>query len=164
MPANFPLVIILGLDHYGPGRLTKLRDELQRKSPSELRMLNESPADFIFPYIRDSARAAASLCARHAHIRSRATSVIPSDWEWNQSNRRALITSKTNLTRVLENPKIDPILKSVNLRTLLLDYAALIDETEVISSDIQGLLQQKANEASIEEMKRGLAQTDSVRR
>ncbi|KAL5345536.1 hypothetical protein ACLOAV_009286 [Pseudogymnoascus australis] len=156
--------IILGLDHYGPGRLTKLRDELQRKSPSELRMLNESPADFIFPYIRDSARAAASLCARHAHIRSRATSVIPSDWEWNQSNRRALITSKTNLTRVLENPKIDPILKSVNLRTLLLDYAALIDETEVISSDIQGLLQQKANEASIEEMKRGLAQTDSVRR
>jgi hypothetical protein len=135
---------------------------LLKKSPVELRMLNENPADYIFPYIRDSARAAASLCARHAHIKSRATGgVIPFDWEWNQINRRALITSKTNLTRVLE---IDPSFRTVKLQTLLLDYAALIGETEVIGSDIQGLLQQKANEASIKETKRGLAQADSVRR
>jgi hypothetical protein len=164
VPANFPLVIVLGLDHFSPARLTKLRDELLQKSLVELRMLNESPADYIFPYIRDSARAAASLCARHAHIGSRATGVIPFDWEWNQSNRRALITSKTNLTRVLENTEIDPSFRTVNLRKILLDYVALIDETEVISSDIQGLLQQKANEASIEETKRGLTQADSVRR
>jgi hypothetical protein len=134
---------------------------LLKQSPEELSLLDASPADYIYPYIRDSARAAATLCAKHAHINSRSSGVIPFDWEWNQINRRALISSSTSLTRVLE---MDPSFRTPKLRTLLLDYTALIRETEVIGFDIQGLLQQKANDAAIEETKRGLAQADSVRR
>jgi hypothetical protein len=50
------------------------------------------------------------------------------------------------------------------VQTLLADYDALIQEAQVIGLDMQGLLQQTANSAVMEETKRGIAQADAVRR
>ncbi|KAH0539016.1 hypothetical protein FGG08_004410 [Glutinoglossum americanum] len=160
--------IVLGLDHSNPDRLTKLRDELLKdNSPIKTRIYDENPADYLFPYVRDSARAAASLCNRHAHFDADPDGIhgaSPFTWQWNQSNRRALISSMNSLARFVAYPEIDTGVRPLKLRSLLPDYAALIKEAEVTGLDFQGLLQQRANSAAMEETKRGIAQADSVRR
>jgi hypothetical protein len=133
----------------------------------EVKMLDENPADYLFPYVRDSARQAAFLCARKAHFGAKVNqgrNVIPLDWQWNQSNRRALISSMNSLARFVAYPEVDSGFRPLKLRALLPDYAALIEETQIIGSDMQGLLQQQANSSAMEETKRGIAQADSVRR
>jgi hypothetical protein len=68
-----------------------------------------------------------------------------------------------SLDRFVAFPEINSSARPLKLRELLPDYAALIEETQIIGFDVQGLLQQ-ANSATIEETKRGIAQADSVRR
>jgi ribosomal protein L29 len=159
---------VLGLDHFGSNRITELRNELLKiKMPAEVRKLDENPADYLFPYIRNSMRTAATLCAKHAHFGKKSThgnGVTSFDWEWNQSNRRDLISSMNSLQRFVTFPEIDSGIRPLRLQQLLPDYAVLIEETQVIGSDLQGILQQQANSAVMDETKRGIAQADSVRR
>jgi hypothetical protein len=77
--------------------------------------------------------------------------------------RRDLIFSRDNLSRFVGNKKLRRG-RAPKIQALLADYDALIKETQVIGADMQGLLQQQANSAAIEETKRGIAQADAVRR
>jgi hypothetical protein len=68
-----------------------------------------------------------------------------------------------NLSRFVGNKKLRRD-RAPKIQALLADYDALIKETQVIGADMQGLLQQQANSAAIEETKGGIAQADAVRR
>jgi len=144
-----------------------LRDELlKQNSLTEIKMLDKNPADYFFPYIRDSARKAASNCA-YARMNLNDThgdGITPLHWQLNQRNCRALTSSMNSLARFITYPEINSGAGSLKLRALLSDYAALIEETQVIGFDLQGHLQQQANSAAVEETKNGIAQADSVRR
>lgn len=72
--------------------------------------------------------------------------------------------SLKSLARFLADSEINPQPSSLQLHTILSDYHELILESEMIAADLQVLLQQKANLASIEQAKRAVIQTDSVRR
>ena len=54
--------------------------------------------------------------------------------------------------------------RTPKVQAFLADYETLIQETQILGLDMQGLLQQQANSAAIEETKRGMAQADAVRR
>lgn len=165
----FFVVIVLGMDLYHRERVTALRNELLKEySRDDVITADESPANYLYPYVRDSARSAASLCHEHSEIK---LEVDPDEmgspfhrWHWNQANRRALITSMRNLTKFSNDPVFNDPAKPSKLLPLLGDYAALIKETEVIGLDMQGHLQQIISIQTIEETKRGLQQADSVRR
>lgn len=63
------LVVVLGLDHYlGSGdQLSILHDQLvHRTTPCEILRLDNNPADYLNPYIREAARRGASVCAQVA--------------------------------------------------------------------------------------------------
>lgn len=158
---------MLGLDHFSPERLTKLRDDLlKNNSPAKVRELDDNPADYLYPYIQQSARAAATVCAKHVHIssKSRNGAVVPVDWEQNQENRRALISSRNSLSRFVQHFEKTHGIQLQRFEALLVDYEALVLETQVIGPNLQGLLQQQANSAIMEETKRGLIQGDAIRR
>jgi len=66
------LVVVFALDHYiGSGdQLSLLHDQLAyHTSPSEILRLNRNPADYLFPYVREAARHAASICAQLTQFR-----------------------------------------------------------------------------------------------
>lgn len=165
----FLVVIVLGMDLYHRQRVTALRNELLKEySQEDVMTADEIPANYLYPYVRDSARSAASLCHEHSEIKLEAD---PDEmgspfhrWHWNQANRRALITSMRNLDKFSNDPAFNNASKPSKLLPLLEDYAALIKETEVIGLDMQGHLQQIISTQTIEETKRGLQQADSVRR
>ncbi|MCJ1262323.1 hypothetical protein MMC22_002193 [Lobaria immixta] len=162
-------IIVLGMDLYHRQRVTALRNELLKEySQEDVMIADEIPANYLYPYVRDSARSAASLCHEHSEIKLEAD---PDEmgspfhrWHWNQANRRALITSMRNLDKFSNDPAFNNASKPSKLLPLLEDYAALIKETEVIGLDMQGHLQQIISTQTIEETKRGLQQADSVRR
>ena len=76
----------------------------------------------------------------------------------------ALIASLDSLLRFLQDYNTTTGKRPLKLEALIPDYAALIEETRRIEVYIQSVMQQKANEAVINETKRGIAQADSVRR
>lgn len=157
------------MDLYHRERVTALRIELLKEySREDVMTADEIPANYLYPYVRDSARSAASLCHEHSEIK---LEVDPDEtgspfhrWHWNQANRRALITSMRNLAKFSNDPAFNDAATPSKLLPLLEDYAALIKETEVIGLDMQGHLQQIISTQTIEETKRGLQQADSVRR
>jgi len=75
-----------------------------------------------------------------------------------------MMLSLTSLSKFLADSGINPQPSSLQLCTILSDYRELILESEMIAADLQVLLQQRANLANIEQARRGLEQTDSVRR
>ena len=75
-----------------------------------------------------------------------------------------MMLSLKSLTKFLADPGINPQPSSLELYAILSDYRELIQESEMIAADIQVLLQQQANIASIEQARRGVVQTESVRR
>jgi hypothetical protein len=167
----------LGLDHFlGSGdQLSILHDQLVHYTPpDEILRLNQHPADYLFPYIRESVRQGASICAQLAPFRQKSghhhdyDSILDVKWETNQRNRRAMTLSLTSLAQFLADLEINPQRhqqpSSLQLHALLSDYRELIRESEMIAADLQVLLQQQANLASIAQAKRGVEQTDSVRR
>lgn len=163
------VVIVLGMDLYHKERVTALRNELlEEYSREDVMTADDIPANYLYPYVRESARSAASLCHEHSEIK---LEIDPDEmgspfhrWHWNQANRRALITSMRNLTKFSNDPAFNDATKPSKLLPLLEDYSALIKETEVIGLDMQGHLQQIIGTQTIEETKRGLQQADSVRR
>ncbi|MCJ1427623.1 hypothetical protein MMC29_005526 [Sticta canariensis] len=162
-------IIVLGMDLYHRERVTALRNELLKEySREDVMTADDIPANYLYPYVRESARSAASLCHEHSEIK---LEIDPDEmgspfhrWHWNQANRRALITSMRNLTKFSNDPAFNDATKPSKLLPLLEDYTALIKETEVIGLDMQGHLQQIIGTQTIEETKRGLQQADSVRR
>lgn len=72
--------------------------------------------------------------------------------------------SLKSLTKFLADSGINPRSSSLQLHAILSDYRELILESEMIAADLQVLLQQQANLASIEQARRAVIQTDSVRR
>lgn len=165
------LVVVLGLDHYlGSGdQLSILHDQLvHHTTPNEIMRLNKNPADYLFPYVREAARRGASICAQVAPFKQGQQwshdSHLDTKWEINQQNRRAMMLSLTSLTKFLADSEINAQPSSLELHGILSDYRELILESEMIAADLQVLLQQQANLASIEQARRGIAQTESVRR
>lgn len=165
------LVVVLGLDHYlGSGdQLSILHDKLvHHTTPNEILRLNKNPADYLLPYVREAERRGASICAQVAPFqkgqRSSHDFNLDMKWEMNQQNRRAMMLSLKSLTKFLADPGINPQPSSLELYAILSDYRELIQESEMIAADIQVLLQQQANIASIEQARRGVVQTESVRR
>jgi hypothetical protein len=136
-------------------------------SPQVINDLDENPADYLFSYIQRSAQRAARYCAESNHIYagSRSTSFHDTGvWEYNRINRCAILVSLKSLQRFLSFPEVDTGARQLRLRSLLPEYQALLEEIEIIGADIQGMLQNQAHNASMEEAKRGVAQADSVRR
>lgn len=140
----------------------------QHTSSDEVQRLNENPADYLFPYVREAARYGASICAqlapfRGAHHASQDFN-LDAKWETNQRNRRAMVLSLNSLSKFLADSEINPSPSSLKIHTIVSDYRELILESDTIAADLQVLLQQQANLASIEEARRGVKQADSVRR
>jgi hypothetical protein len=167
-----PSVIILGFDlatnNYDPTphQITILRDELMRYEIDVIKELDENPADYLYPYLRQSVQAASTHCSRHAHELDsgwRDNRILSFDWGLNQELRRNLMFSRDNLSRFVGNETLTRG-RTPKVQAFLADYEALIQETQVLGLDMQGLLQQQANSAAIEETKRGIAQADAVRR
>ncbi|KAL4935383.1 hypothetical protein BDV06DRAFT_207141 [Aspergillus oleicola] len=163
--------VVLALDHYlGSGdQVSLLHDQLaHHTSQNEILRLNQNPADYLFPYVREAARHGASVCAQLAPFREghKASKDFHLDtkWETNQRNRRAMMLSLTSLSRFLADSEISPQPSSLQLYAIVSDYRELIQESDMIAADLQVLLQQQANLANIEQARRGVEQTDSVRR
>jgi hypothetical protein len=167
-----PSVIILGFDlttnNYGstPHQITILRNELLRYEIDVIKELDENPADYLYPYLRQSVHTASTRCSRRAHELDsnwHDNKISSLHWGWNQQARRDLMFSRDNLSRFVGNEKLTRG-RTPKVQAFIADYEAPIQETEVLGLDMQGLLQQQANSAAIEETKRGIAQADAVRR
>ncbi|KAA8644069.1 uncharacterized protein ATNIH1004_008267 [Aspergillus tanneri] len=164
------LVVLERDDHLGSAdHIPALHDKLTKHiSPDEIARLNRYPADYLFPYVREAARRAASVSAQftpfRAGIESNHDQNLGVKWDIIQRNQQAMVSSLNSLSKFLACPEINAGSDALNLSSLLFDYRELIQETNRISADIQMLLQQQANLASIQQARRGLEQTDSVRR
>jgi hypothetical protein len=150
-------------------QISALNDQLvHHTSPAEIMRLNQNPADYLFLYVREAARRGASICAQLAPFREGEIAShnghLDTKWDTNQRNRRAMMFSLNSLSKFLGYPEINPKSSSLQLSALLSDYRELIQESEIISADLQALLQQQANLASIQQARRAVEQTDSVRR
>ena len=146
---------------YGPTRISMMRDELLRYDKTKISRLDKSPADYLLPYLKLSARYATVCYAQNSRI---SNSVKIQDWKFNQEIYRSLVTSMDGLTNFVEYFEWELRLTKTEYQTLLRDYATLIESYKISGLDIQSLLQQEANSAAIEETKRGITQGDSVRR
>lgn len=159
------VVILLELGH--GELLDRLYHELVScNDPATVRNMDKNPPDFLFPYIRNSARLSASFSAKYHSINRDVgeRSMDYYDWKRNTYNCQALTSSMNSLHGFLAYPEIDPGDRPLRLRGLLQDYKTLIEESQAILLDLQGNLQQDANLAAIEETKKGIAQGDSMRR
>ncbi|KAJ5717163.1 hypothetical protein N7488_002809 [Penicillium malachiteum] len=150
-------------------QLSLLYDQLVYHTPaSEILRLNQNPADYLFPYVRESARYGASICAQLAPFRGghkiSQDFNLDTEWEINQQNRRAMMFSLTSLSRFLADSEVNlnPRSSSLKLYGISSDYCELIMESEMIAADLQVLLQQQAHLANIQEARRGVEQADSV--
>lgn len=155
------LVIMIEQYLYGPKRIRMLRDELLRYDKTKISLLDKSPADYLLPYLKLSARYATVGYAQNFRF---SKSVKIRDWKFNQEIYRSLITSLDGLTNFVEYFEWELRLTKSEYQSLLRDYATLIENYRISGLDMQSLLQQEANSATIEETKRGITQADSVRR
>jgi hypothetical protein len=145
--------------------ITDLCNELLGRTVEEIKELDENPADYLYSYFRQSVYIASTFSSRDT-LRLDLDwygTVNPPDCRNNQKTRRDLIFSRDNLSRFVGNEQLRRG-RPPKVQTLLADYDALIQEAQVIGLDMQGLLQQTANSAVMEETKRGIAQADAVRR
>jgi hypothetical protein len=157
-------VVLLGLDHSSLERVTQMRDHLLNHfSPDDVAKADRIPCDYLYPCIRESLRTLAQLCQRLGHDDLSIDSKPPSsfNWEWNESNLKALISSKESIKRYLFK---STDLRSSRLEGALEDYDALIEEAERNSTHMQGKLQRYENNEAIKEAKKNLQLADSVRR
>lgn len=124
---------------------------------------DQIPCDYLYPYIGDSLRTLAQLTQKLGHddISGGSKPPISIHWEWNESNLRALVSSKESIKLYLSK---FTDWRSSRLKGALKDSDALIAEAERSSTYMQGKLQRYENNEAIKEAKKNLQLADSVRR
>lgn len=149
---------MLGTDYEPEYRsLLRTRNQLlKHNTPQTVQGLNSNPVDFLFPYIRNSARNLAyslKLDRGSAYRRKH-----------NWRTRNALSVSMKSLAKFVSTPELSSDASTLRLSALLTEYATLIQESEAMDQEMQADLQQQANEGAIEEARKGTTQGESVRR
>lgn len=154
-------VVVLGLDHFPPDRVTGLRDFiLQHFTAEKIAHADRIPCDYIYPYVKESLKSLAGLVQWHGRHGLAAGGTTSYGWEWNEENLQALISSRDSIKRYMK--KKTSFLS--DLASLVEDYDALIEEAERTSIYMQAKLQRYENDEAIKESRKNLQLADSVRR
>lgn len=168
MTANgrFPLVIMLGFDHFG-NRIKDLQNRISTFSQNMIAAADMYPCDYLLFYIQESLKTIAERSRPYSFLNpeiERRHRPSTYDWESNQGQYRNLLRSQGTMSRYLQrNYSLDhanwPILAST-----LQDYEVLITETKENATQLQGLLQNYTSIQAIKESQKGFEQADAVRR
>ena len=139
-----------------------VRFSQQASGLTRLRTLDERPADFLLEYLRQFAR-------RHF---GQITNILKlkedevDSWSYRRirlvSNR--MILSRDSLQRWLALPTVAQRASVEKFNVLLQDYANLIQTSQNVLETTQITLQQRANQAAIDEARRALVQSESIGR
>ena len=143
--------------------MTEVQEVLQQPhNTDDIRRVDKKCVDYLLPYLLHSAGKVAYRAAQAGRITTDYR--LENDWTSNQANYRNMITSRESLQRFIRLPEIAPRATLSKFKTLIDDYASMIEDARIIGLDLQSRLQQQANTSAIEETQRGLTQGESVRR